>query len=163
MKVFKFFSSVIWTVLGTGLSYGQSVSLLKLSDLEAKLQRGGDVMFVVNFWATWCAPCVKELPHFQEIHDKYGSSGVKVMLISLDSRNTLETKVKPFVSRTGITADFFLLDEANQQEYIDRVDASWSGALPATLIVNPRKGKKIFREGELSYSQLEEALEGVRE
>ncbi len=163
MKVLKFFLSGVLAVLGAGSLHGQSVSLLKLSELEAKLQRGGDVTFVVNFWATWCAPCVKELPHFQEIHDKYGSSGVKVLLISLDSRNTLESKVKPFVSRTGITADFFLLDEANQQEYIDRVDASWSGALPATLIINQRKGKKTFREGELSYSQLEEALEGFRE
>ncbi len=163
MKILKFFLSGILTVLGAGSLHGQSVSLLKLSELEAKLQRGGDITFVVNFWATWCAPCIKELPHFQEIHDKYGSSGVKVLLISLDSRNTLETKVKPFVSRTGITADFFLLDEANQQEYIDRVDASWSGALPATLIINQRKGRKTFREGELSYSQLEEALEGVRE
>ncbi|ODS84398.1 MAG: hypothetical protein ABS46_03835 [Cytophagaceae bacterium SCN 52-12] len=163
MKIFKFFLSVILALLCAESLYGQSVSLLKLSELEAKLQRGGDVTFVVNFWATWCAPCVKELPHFQEIHDKYGASGVKVMLISLDSRNTLETKVKPFVSRTGITADFFLLDEANQQEYIDRVDASWSGALPATLIINQRKGKKTFREGEMSYSQLEEALEGFRE
>lgn len=163
MKILKLFLSGILTVLGAGSLHGQSVSLLKLSELEAKLQRGGDITFVVNFWATWCAPCVKELPHFQEIHDKYGSSGVKVLLISLDSRNTLETKVKPFVSRTGITVDFFLLDEANQQEYIDRVDASWSGALPATLIINQRKGRKTFREGELSYSQLEEALEGVRE
>lgn len=163
MKILKFFLSGILTVLGAGSLHGQSVSLLKLSELEAKLQRGGDITFVVNFWATWCAPCVKELPHFQEIHDKYGSSGVKVLLISLDSRNTLETKVKPFVGRTGITADVFLLDEANQQEYIDRVDASWSGALPATLIINQRKARKTFREGELSYSQLEEALEGVRE
>ncbi len=164
MKIFKFFLSGILALLLCAESlYGQSISLLKLSELEAKLQKGGDVTFVVNFWATWCAPCVKELPHFQEIHDKYGASGVKVMLVSLDSRNTLETKVKPFVSRTGITADFFLLDEANQQEYIDRVDASWSGALPATLIIRPGKGKKTFLEGELSYSQLEEALEGFRE
>ena len=149
--------------LTAGVVNAQSVELLKLTELENKVEKGGSVTYVVNFWATWCAPCVKELPYFQEIQNKYSGSEVKVLLVSLDSKSTLDAKVKPFVLKTGMTAEFYLLDETNQQEYIDRISTSWSGALPATLIVNTARGKKKFIEGELSLKELEEALLEVRE
>lgn len=140
----------------------QSVGLLRLAELEEYVKGSSDETVVVNFWATWCAPCVKELPYFQQLHEKYSSSSVKVMLVSLDGKPALENKVRPFVGRSGMTADFFLLDETNQQEYIDRIDPSWSGALPATLIVNPGTEKRVFIEGEVTLSQLEEALREVK-
>lgn len=163
MKKIAYLIYGILAMLKAEALHAQSVGLLKLHEMQERLNKGGDTTFVVNFWATWCAPCVKELPYFQEIHEKYASSGVKVLLISLDARHSLEKKVKPFVGRTGITADFFLLDESNQQEYIDKINSSWSGALPATLIVNTRRGRKNFLEGELTYPELESALQGVRD
>lgn len=144
------------------MAFGQNVTLLKLSELEERINGGGNVTYVVNFWATWCAPCVRELPYFQEIQVKYGGSDLKVLLVSLDAPNTLDSKVKPFVARSGITAAFFLLDETNQQAYIDRIDSSWSGALPATIIVNAGRGKKKFFEGEVTLAQLEEMVREVK-
>jgi thiol-disulfide isomerase/thioredoxin len=163
MKQYKILVAVVFFALSKIGLYGQSVNLLKLRELEATLERGGDVTYVVNFWATWCAPCVRELPYFQEIQNRYGGSDVKVLLVSLDSKNTLETKVRPFVSRSGLTADFFLLDESNQQEYIDKIHPSWSGALPATLIVNTNRGKKKLIEGEVALKDLEDALNEFKE
>lgn len=156
-----FVSSVLLTLVGAPL-FGQSVSLLKLSELQSKFEGGEDVTYVVNFWATWCAPCVKELPFFEQLKEKYNGAGVEVLLVSLDARSTLDSKVRPFVSKSGLNMDFFLLDETNQQEYIDKISTSWSGALPATMIVNPGKGKRRFIEGELAMKQLEDALEEIR-
>lgn len=154
-----FLGLVLW--IGLGTVAGQTVELIKLPELERKLS-GGSETVVVNFWATWCAPCVKELPYFQKLQDKYVSSSVKVMLVSLDGRPMLEKKVVPFITKSGITADFYLLDETNQQEYIDRIDSSWSGALPATLIVNANNDKRLFIEGEVTFEQLEDAIKEVR-
>lgn len=150
-------------IMNCTVMLGQSVNLLRLSSMEDRLSRGGDTTFVVNFWATWCAPCVKELPVFQDFHNKHAASQVKVLLISLDAKSSLDTKVRPFVSRSGLGIEFFLLDESNQQQYIDRISSSWSGVLPATLMVNSRRGKKKLIEGEINMSKLEEALQDMRE
>lgn len=158
----RLFLILVIGVTGTDRMQAQTVRLLKLEQLETRLTAGKDTTYVLNFWATWCAPCVRELPYFQRIHQKFKNSPVKVLLISLDAKNTLDKKVVQFIGRNKITAEVFLLDETNQQMYIDRISPLWSGALPATLIVQTGKERKDFIEGEITYEQLEAALYGPR-
>ena len=120
-------------------------------------QRDSDKIEVINFWATWCKPCIKELPYFQELHNSKQDQ-VEVTLISLDFADALDSKVIPFVQKRQLTPEVLLLDEIDYNSWIDKVDPSWSGAIPATLMINHRTGERIFVEGELSQEKITEMI-----
>ena len=111
-----------------------------------------DTTYVINFWATWCSPCVKEIGYFEELHRNYADSKLKVILVSLDFPNTLDRRVVPFIKDKEITAPVVLMTDLNYNDWIDRVDPSWSGAIPATLIFN--KDQRVFLESELTRDEL---------
>ncbi|QSB25645.1 TlpA disulfide reductase family protein [Flavobacterium sp. CLA17] len=134
------------------MSYSQNVKLLTVDQLQERVKNGKDSTYVVNFWATWCAPCIKELPHFQKLSQEYQSDKLAVLLVSVDFKSKLNTAVVPFVKRKKITNPVFLLNESNPQEYIDRIDPSWSGSIPATLFL--KNDERKFMETELTYEQL---------
>jgi thiol-disulfide isomerase/thioredoxin len=133
----------------------QSVNKLTINQLESRIKNGGDTVYLVNFWATWCAPCIAELPHFEKLQVEYKDQPLKVLLVSLDMKSKLEKVVIPFVKRNKLQNEVFLLNEANEQEYIDRISKEWSGALPATLIYNRKNNIRRFYEREFTYPELE--------
>ena len=122
----------------------ETIEVYNFSELENLLHTNDDRTYVVNFWATWCKPCVEEMPYFQELHDTYSGKNLKVLLVSLDLPADLHTKLKPFVEKYKLTAQVVLLDDPDENKWIPKVDESWSGALPATLIYN--KNKRAFYE-----------------
>jgi len=132
----------------------QSVQLLKLDQLEQRFEKGKDTVYIVNFWASWCAPCLKELPHFKKLSQEIKSDKVKVLLVSLDFKSKLKSAVVPITKRLKLKNEVYLLDEADQQQYIERINKEWSGALPATLLVNKTKNKRVFKEQEFTYPEL---------
>lgn len=140
------------------ISYSLSaqVKLLTLDELDKRLAAGKDTTYVVNFWATWCSPCVTELPNFEKLRLSNLKKPVKVLLVSLDFKSKLQKEVIPFVQRNKINAEVFLLNEPDQQAYIERIDKKWSGAIPATLFVN--KKTRHFYEKEFTEKELENTL-----
>jgi thiol-disulfide isomerase/thioredoxin len=141
-------------------SMAQNVQAIKYPALEKMLKQSKDTVLVVNFWATWCKPCIEELPYFEKISKKYAGTKVKIVLINLDVVRDLNTKVKPFVLKNNIkSSSIYLLDEPDYNSWIDLVSADWSGSLPFTLIVaSGNKTRKIF-EQPLTESQLEKELQ----
>lgn len=137
-------------------SVNAQVKLLTLDDLDKRIAQGQDTTYVINFWATWCSPCVAELPNFEKLRMATLKRPVKVLLISLDFKSKLQKEVIPFVQKNNINAEVFLLNEPDQQQYIERIDKKWSGAIPATLFVN--KKVKRFYEKEFTESELENTL-----
>ncbi|WP_231459722.1 TlpA disulfide reductase family protein [Pedobacter sp. Leaf132] len=135
---------------------GAQVKLLNLDDLDKRIANGKDTTYVINFWATWCAPCVAELPNFEKLRISNLKKPVKVILVSLDFKSKLEKAVIPFVANNNIKAEVFLLNEPDQQKYIERIDNKWSGAIPATLFVNKRIRR--FYEKEFTEVELNNAL-----
>ncbi len=142
--------------LGMHSSLDAQVRLLTLDELENRFRNGRDTVYVVNFWATWCAPCVKELVHFEKLQQQYRKEPLKVLLVSTDFKSKLESSVRPFVKRHNLRNEVFLLNERNQATYIDRISRDWSGALPATLVVQPAKHIRKLYEREFSYEELKE-------
>ncbi len=114
---------------------------------------------VINFWATWCKPCVAELPYFELINSRYSKEDVEVILVSLDVPKQVETRLIPFVKRQNIESKVVLLDDPDADSWISQINADWSGSIPATLIY---KGNKVnFYERSFTYSELEKELKKV--
>jgi len=153
MKQIKSLAIIVFLFLAFSLkSYSQQVKPITIDQLQERIKTGKDSTYVVNFWATWCAPCIKELPHFEKLSAEHKAEKLAVLLISVDFKSKLTSAVVPFVKRKNLKNQVFLLDESNPQEYIDRVDPSWSGSIPATLFIKGDKRK--FLESELTYEQL---------
>jgi len=133
----------------------QTVPVVKFDFYEDVRNKKNDTTYIVNFWATWCKPCVNELPYFEQLNQKYKNEKVQVILISLDFIKQLDTKLKPFVAKNKIQSQVVLLDEPNYNAWIDKVDKNWGGAIPATVIFNNQKKYYQFFERELTFEELE--------
>ncbi|HAI74631.1 MAG TPA: TlpA family protein disulfide reductase [Microscillaceae bacterium] len=134
-----------------------TIQVVKFSDLEQLMTPTSGKTKVINFWATWCVPCVQELPYFEQLHQAYQDKNVEVWLISLDDVEKLDSKVVPFVQRKNLQARLWLLDDIDYNAWINKVDPKWSGAIPATLIIG-EKEMRYFKEGELTYDELERVV-----
>jgi thiol-disulfide isomerase/thioredoxin len=139
---------------GTG-SPGK-IEMLDFNEFEPWLYKETDSVYVINFWATWCAPCVREIPAFEEIHEKYGPEKVKVVLVSLDFPNQVDSRVLPFMERMNIQSKVILLDDPFSNRWIGRVSEEWSGAIPATVIYS--KDYRGFYEREFKFEELEDII-----
>jgi thiol-disulfide isomerase/thioredoxin len=129
------------------------VSVYKIADLIKRIDTSKTTL-VVNFWATWCAPCVKELPAFDSLSDLHHN--YKVLLVSLDFKEDLKTKVDPFLKKNKILSECVLLDEVNGNDYINKIAESWSGAIPGTLFKNDRD--RFFVQKKLHLSEIKAHL-----
>lgn len=136
----------------------QEIPYIKAEQITRWKTADTDTVYVLNFWATWCGPCVAELPHFEKLTKKYAAQKVKVVLISTDFKRDVERKVKPFVLRKKLKSQVFFMDEPTPNKWIDLVSPDWSGTIPATLIISKRKGYEKFVEGEMTWKQLEETV-----
>ncbi|MFA0961939.1 TlpA disulfide reductase family protein [Roseivirga sp. BDSF3-8] len=131
------------------------VRVIKYPELLNLIDEPGEDILVVNFWATWCGPCVKELPYFESVNKKYAANGIKTVLVSLDDADVLESKVIPFVKRKQLDSEVVLLDETDFNAFINKVDKRWSGAIPATLIIDKGSGDRIFIGEPVNQQELE--------
>ena len=143
-------------VAATGIESvsAQSARIIKLPELEALLNPDSDTTYVINFWATWCKPCIKELPHFENLTSTFPGSKLKVVLVSLDFKRQFETTLKPYLIKNNIKSEVLLIDEPDYNLWIDKVDKSWSGSIPATLIINSKTGIRKFYEREFTLEEI---------
>ena len=132
---------------------------LNFKELEPLLNKKNDTTYVVNFWATWCKPCIKELPAFEKINSNYKSQKVKVLLVSLDFPDLLEKQLIPFVEKRQIKSEVILLDDPDANGWIPKISTEWSGAIPATLIYN--KAERKFYERSFTYEEIETELTSI--
>jgi thiol-disulfide isomerase/thioredoxin len=112
--------------------------------LEPLLRNSDDTTRIINFWATWCKPCVAELPVFEEVYERTVNQPVQMVLVSLDFPNQIDTKLRPFIRENDLRPPVIALTDIRFNDWIDRVDPSWSGSIPATLIY--RGSQRVFLE-----------------
>lgn len=116
---------------------------------------------VINFWATWCKPCVAEMPYIDALTEKYGDD-IKVTLVSLDFPRKIKSKLVPFIERNQLKSEVVLLDDGNVNEWIDKVDPGWSGAIPATIVF--KDGTKHFYEQQFhSAEELDKIISKINQ
>ena len=132
----------------------QDVEVVKFSELQKKILYAEAPLTVFNFWATWCSPCIKELPHFDAL--EAGNKDIKVYLVSIDFQGELE-KVKSFVTKRSLQSDILFLDEKDPDSYMGKVSNDWTGAIPATLFVTDL-GKTYFHEKAFTKEELEKTI-----
>ncbi|CAM3704538.1 TlpA disulfide reductase family protein [Flavobacterium gelidilacus] len=124
--------------------------------LEAYMNVKNDTTYVYNFWATWCAPCVKELPSFLKLQEAYKDKPFKLVLVSLDFSKSIEKSLLPFLEKKKMNVEVILLNDPDANSWIEKIDKDWSGAIPATLIVN--KNQRKFYEQSFEYEALEKEV-----
>lgn len=113
---------------------------------EKRVQNGKDTTYIVNFWATWCRPCVAELPYFEQLKAATKGEKVCIVLMSVDFPKEKESRLMPFLQARNLSNEVGLWMEMNENEWINRVDSSWSGALPGTWVWNASKNYRVFYE-----------------
>jgi thiol-disulfide isomerase/thioredoxin len=107
--------------------------------LEQRIQRDTARVLVVNFWATWCKPCVEELPYFETLRERYASDGLNVLLISLDFKSQKDKRLRPFLMEHPMGAEVALLADQAADLWMPQVSEDWDGAIPATVVIGPDK------------------------
>jgi len=137
-----------------------SVKAYDYAGLEYFLKQKNDTTYVVNFWATWCVPCVAELPNFEKINANYKKNKIKVILVSLDMAKMIDTKLLPFIKEKQIKSEVLLLRDPDADSWIPKVDSTWSGAIPATVIYNSEMRK--FYEKSFTYDELEKEISNFK-
>jgi thiol-disulfide isomerase/thioredoxin len=148
---------ILGFVLPIGLYAQQQAEIVKLKQLQDHINRETDNIKIINFWATWCAPCIKEMPLFEKIGAE--RKDVEVTLVSLDlDLNPKPETVYRFVDRKKLQSRVLILDEKDPNVWINQIEKGWSGAIPATIIINGKTGQRKFVEKELHEGDLEKLI-----
>lgn len=134
--------------------------VISMDELKSIIGQNDDKLYVINFWATWCKPCIDELPGFIAVHEQYKDNpNFKMILVSLDHKRQLNTKVKRFIAKNNIEAEVLLLDEPRHaSEWMPEIEQTWVGAIPATFLYKNDE-KLFFRQFQMTQYELEDLVD----
>jgi thiol-disulfide isomerase/thioredoxin len=130
-----------------------------LKELVSK--RNGRILFL-NIWATWCAPCVEEFPDLIKLAQSYPGSEVEVVGISADYPDEVESKILPFMRKQNVPFRIYVAKFDHQEDFINSLNPSWSGALPATLVYDAGGKQGYFSVGAGTFEKFKRVIDSVR-
>ncbi len=139
-------------------SEGQTIDYIKIPDLEKILANPENKLFVVNLWATWCPPCVAELPGFIKTAKDFDASKVKFVMISLDFPSQIQSELIPFLKKNNISIPISVMMDIDYNSWVTKIDADWQGDIPATLIFNNSRKIHYFHTGEITEPELRKLI-----
>ena len=148
---------LIVSLFATLICFSQRVGSVKIMELE-KIIAESKTPLIINFWATWCKPCIEELPYFEDEVTKYRKDSVELLLVSLDFKEAFPQAISTFAEKRKVKGQIFWLDETNADYFCPLVSPDWSGSIPATLFVNKKNGYRKFYEKKLSAAEIELAI-----
>ncbi len=141
-------------------SIGQIPVYSSFEGVESIFNQNNDTTYVINFWATWCKPCVEELPYFELVQKKYKDEKIQVVLVSLDFKRQLEKKLKPFLEERNLVSRVVVLTDNKYNNWINRVDADWGGAIPVTVVYNAKE-RQFVGEQFANFEELDAIVQRV--
>ncbi len=139
----------------------QDVAVIHFEQLENRIANSGDTILLINFWATWCHPCVEEIPDFEKFstqYKQYNNKPVKLLFVSLDYADKLKSKVIPFMKEKQLLSEVVLLDDTDYNSWLPKINGSWEGVIPATLFIYKPSDIYLFYVQQLTFNQLEKLL-----
>lgn len=128
------------------------------AELAPIFSRTDDKIYVINFWATWCGPCVEELPYFEKLAEETNPEEVEIVMVSLDFRRDVRTKLLKFIKERPFDLPVIALTDTKTNVWIDQVDPEWGGAIPITIVY--RQDKRLFFADQ--FANYEELLQAVQ-
>lgn len=147
----KYIASLLLLICITANAKAQEIKSYSFAKLEERITEASqDQVLIVNFWATWCKPCIKELPYFESLQEDLNSKDLKVMLVSLDME---KERAVNYARKKDLKSEVLYLDEVDFNQWIDTISPNWSGAIPATLMLAPG-GERSFFEGSFEQKEL---------
>lgn len=154
MRIFLFFMLFLPSLLPA-----QNIHEWTLADFEKRIQNGKDTTYIVNFWATWCRPCVAELPYFEALKAELKEEKICIVLMSVDFPKEKESRLIPFVQKKNLQNEIGLLLDKDENVWINQVAKEWSGALPGTWVWNVGANYRKFYEKDFhSLAELKEII-----
>ena len=147
--VFLFFAALV---------NAQQVKSVKITDLE-NIIKESKTPLIVNFWATFCVPCLQEIPYFQEITGQYKAKDVSIVFVSLDMKEAYPVKVNEMAKKLNLVYPVVWLNETNADYFCPKIDTSWTGGMPSSLFVNNATRYHKFFEEPLSKERLEKEIQ----
>lgn len=152
----------LWFLVCCGNIFGQQkVELISFDSLEKLIFERNDNIYVVNFWATWCGPCLAELPDFQKFYDENQDEKVRLLLVSFDFPNEIN-KVNKFIEKKKLKPVVYLISDTDQNAFINKVSKNWEGTIPATWFVNSKNNKSLFFEKPLNLKEINSYLNEIK-
>ncbi|MBS1645532.1 MAG: TlpA family protein disulfide reductase [Bacteroidetes bacterium] len=136
----------------------KGISAYSADQLMARVAKS-DTTYIINFWASWCGPCVKELPQFDELVYRFSGKPVKVLLVSMDFEEDYPEKLEKYVSRKKLLPEVIWFSDTKPDEFIPKIEPSWSGAIPVTLIIAGSKGKRLFLAHPVTVDEVASLIE----
>ena len=138
------------------VAQNKAIPVIGFKSLALQLQSSEDSLKIVNFWATWCRPCVEELKYFKTAADTFSAKKVKFIFVSLDFKSQ-KGKVEQFWAKNKIKGSIYILED-DPNKWINQIDSSWTGEIPYTLII-PSNNKSSKINGELKgYKELQSLI-----
>jgi thiol-disulfide isomerase/thioredoxin len=154
----KRFLCLLLPLLFITTAHAQHIKKINITELQSYISQS-DHPLIVNFWATYCAPCIKEIPYFQSLTEKYRERHIELLLVSLDLPNYYPSKISTFAKANNLTANIFWLNETNADYFCPMIDKKWSGGIPSTLFINHKTHYRRFFERQLTEGQVLENIQ----
>ncbi|MFN8236609.1 MAG: TlpA disulfide reductase family protein [Chitinophagales bacterium] len=132
----------------------QDIPMVKIEELKKVYTRPNDTTYVVNFFATWCGPCMMEIPVLNKFREDTKDTNIQLIMVSLDNSKSLR-KLPMLIKKLKIKAPVYLLNESADYSWLPYIDKRWQGSIPATMVINVNRNKKAFFETPLEEGQLQ--------
>jgi thiol-disulfide isomerase/thioredoxin len=135
------------------------VAVISVEQLHDLIRRDSGNVVLVNAWATWCQPCIEELPRLARLSKEYAEKPLRIILVSADEAELAATSVKKTLTGAGIVLQTYLVAGGGDEYFINSMSPKWSGALPTTFLYDKQGGLRKLLTGKQSYEKFSAAVD----
>lgn len=128
------------------------------SDLQALVEARRGRVVLINLWATWCSPCLKEIPELIHLQNAYRNRGLELIAVAMDDPMDLESQVIPFRDRLFPEWETYQRSEAEMDAFVSAIDSAWNEILPTSYLLDRDGNIARILSGGKSYEQFEAAV-----